>query len=304
MRRLTALLTALIMTGSALSAQERGFIGFGHLLTNDIIGDRHDRWRTGSYQASMLWGPEWTGALPDRFGALIELRFAGEIVAPEDISRAVPGDRPYGGVLTLGLHTHFAYGGLENSVGLDIAVTGPQTRLDDLQSFLHNTFDGPKMSSAVRDRQISNGVYPTLVIETGRRITLSPSLHVRPFLEGRAGLETLARVGADLTFGQVGRDALMIREPVAGQRYRSVADGFQGVAFVLGGDVAYVHDSALLPGNRGVTPEDYRIRLRSGVHWQPRTGISGFYGLTWLGKEFTTQSDSQVVGSIRLDLEF
>lgn len=308
MSRFLAALLSLTMMSAPLAAQEAGtgrvYLGFGHVLTNDLIGDGEDRWRTGSYQASWLWGPEWGGTLPGRFGSLIELRFGGEIVSPENVSRVVPGDRPFGGVLSLGLHTHFALGSVENSVGVDIAVTGPQTGLDEFQSFVHNRFDGQNMSSGVRDAQIEDDVYPTLVLESGRSFELSPSVRVRPFFEGRVGLESLARAGADFTFGQVGRDGLMVREPVAGQRYDTVQDGFQGVAFVLGGDVAYVHDSELLPGNRGVTPEDYRTRLRSGIHWQTERGVSGFYGLTWLGKEFTTQDESQLVGSLRLKLNF
>lgn len=308
MKRLVAALSAMMIMASGLSAQESGrdlsFIGFGQLLTNDIIGDRKDRWRTGSYQASLVWGPEWSGRLPGRFGDLLELRFGGEIITPADLSRVVPDDRPYAGILSLGLHSHFAYAGLENSIGLDIAVTGPQTGLDDFQSFLHNTFNGPKLSSAVRDQQVEDGVHPTLVVESGRSIHLSSGAEIRPFFEGRIGLESLARAGADITLGQVGRNALMIREAVTGQRYRTVADGFEGLALVLGGDVAYVHSSALLPGDSGVTPEEYRTRLRTGIHWQPRRGISGFYGLTWLSEEFTAQKDSQIVGSIRLSIDF
>lgn len=304
MIRLSALLGCLVLGVTAAAAQDRGFLGFGHNLTNDLIGDGKDRWRAGSYQASWLWGPDWTGALPSRFGALIELRFGGEIVAPERTSRVDLRDRRFGGVLALGLHTHFAHAGIDNSVGLDVAVTGPQTGLDAFQSDFHDVFGGSDISSAVRAAQIDDGVHPTLVVETARRFDLGPAVQVRPYFEGRVGLESLARVGADLTLGQVGRQGLLIREPVAGQRYRGVEGGFRGAAFVLGGDVAYLHDSALLPDNGGVKAEDVRTRLRSGLYWQAEKGVSGFYGLTWLSEEFEAQDEGQLVGTLRLKLDF
>ena len=46
-----------------------------------------------------------------------------------------------------------------------------------------------------------------------------------------------------------------------------------------------------------------RSRLRAGFHWD--TGRArGFYGLTWLGPEFTGQRTGQLVGSVRLNIDF
>ena len=49
-RLLAAFFTALTMlaTGQAADAQGRERIGYGWLATNDIFGDLHDRWQTGS----------------------------------------------------------------------------------------------------------------------------------------------------------------------------------------------------------------------------------------------------------------
>lgn len=35
--------------------------GYGRLITNDIIGDGQDRWRTGSVTMSRAWGYRWDG---------------------------------------------------------------------------------------------------------------------------------------------------------------------------------------------------------------------------------------------------
>jgi hypothetical protein len=128
-------------------------------------------------------------------------------------------------------------------------------------------------------------------------------MRLRPFLEGRAGVETLVRAGVDLTIGDVGRGGLMTRDPVTGQRYRTIAGDFSGFAFVMGGDVASVADSIYLPSSSGVEARDLRSRLRAGVHWQG-SQMAVFYGVTWMGKEFRGQEEGQLLGSIRLDLNF
>lgn len=95
-----------------------------------------------------------------------------------------------------------------------------------------------------------------------------------------------------------------MRDGTSGQRYRAVAgSGTQGYSLMLGGDVARLFDSAyFLPGD-AAQPTETRSRLRAGIHWQGARGEM-FYGLTWLGKEFTTQPDTQVLGSLNLRFKF
>lgn len=303
-RFFTTALLAFLSLATVGIAGDRQYLGHGRLLTNDVLGDTNDRWRTGSYAASRVWGPEWAGRLPDRFGQVLEFRFNGEILAPENLTRPAPGDRPYAGVLSFGLHTHFLVARTELSVGADLVVTGPQTGLDELQPVLHDVLGGRDLSKATRKAQIGNDVTPTLVAEAGREFTLAGQTRLRPFIEGRWGIETLVRAGADLTIGPVGVDGLMIREPVTGQRYRVIDNPFAGLAFVIGADVAYVEDSEFLPESRGFTLTDERTRVRAGVHWENRKGASAFYGLTWLSEEFQAQREGQFVGSVRLNVKF
>ncbi|MCZ4354536.1 DUF2219 family protein [Roseovarius aestuarii] len=289
----------------ATVASERSKLGYGRLITNDLIGDRRDRWRTGSVASSWIWGPDWQGRAPDRFGQLIELRFNAEIIAPENLTAPAPGDRPFVGAVSIGAHTHYDLRGVEIAVGGDLTIVGPQTGLDDLQAGLHDIFHGQDQASAVRNTQIGNDVYPTGVVELGRTLNIGERVALRPFVEARAGVETLARVGADLSFGEIGQGALLIRDPVTGQRYRAIQNAVPGFSLTFGGDVAYVDQSQYLPSDRGYVVEDARSRLRGGVHWQGRTGHRAFYGLTWLGREFEGQRKSgQIVGSVRLHVEF
>jgi hypothetical protein len=65
--------------------------------------------------------------------------------------------------------------------------------------------------------QVSNGLYLDAHAEIGRGIALSFG-EARPFVELRAGVETLARVGVDFTIGTLGRAgcACAIRSAASG----------------------------------------------------------------------------------------
>lgn len=303
MRPFVALLAALILSSLAppAAAEPRVTLGWGRMFTNDGIGDGEDRWRTGAYTISRVRGPSWSGALPPTFGEILEFRLRAEIIAPDNLLAHRPGDRRYAGLLTLGMHTHFALGGFDTSLGAEVAVTGPQSGIGELQSGLHRLLglDRPR----VLGNQIPNGFHPTLVAELGRDLPLGPG-RLRPFLEVQAGLETFVRAGADLSFGRYGEGALMLREATTGQRYRAVPGDFaQGLSFSLGGDMARVFDSQLLPEG-GPAAEEERSRLRAGLAWQNARGASAFYGLTWLSEEFVGQAEGQLVGSLNFNFEF
>ena len=288
---------------SPSDAGTRHRIGYGRLTTNDLIGDGKDRWRTGSITTSRIYGYGWNGAAPARFGELLELRLQGQIIAPKDLTSANPSDRPWAGALSFGLHSHMKRDQTEIALGADLVMIGPQTRLDELQDALHGALGAPRLSDDMLALQIPNTIRPTLVFEAGQMIDLGPSFSMRPFAEARAGDETLVRIGADFTVGSIGSGELLVRESVTGQRYRAVYDSVPGYSFTVGGDIAYVADSVYLPEDRGYELTSHRDRLRAGFHWQGEKA-SAFYGLTYLGKEFTGQGEGQVTGSVRLKLSF
>lgn len=294
-----ALLLALALALPAAAERER--LGYGRLVVNDQFGDTRDRDRTGAYASSRVWGPTWSGRLPTRPGALLELRFHGEIMTPRNLVRPRPGDRPYAGALSLGLHSHFRRGATEIAAGADLVVTGPQTGLGDLQGALHEVLQSPVPSKRVLDDQIPNGLHPTLVAEIGREVALGRG-RLRPFIEARLGAETLLRAGADLTLGPVGAGELLVREASTGHRYRVVTSDARGTSFLLGADIAAVRSSVFLPESRG-HDLTARRRLRAGLHWQGE-GRAVFYGLAWLGPEFERQESGQLLGALRLDIWF
>jgi hypothetical protein len=286
----------------ASDAEERVTLGWGRLFNNDLIGDGKDRWRTGSYTLSWMRGPAWNGTLPPVFGEILELRFSGEIIAPSNLTDPPPDDRRYVGALTVGLHTHFAMGAAEAAAGINLVVTGPQTGLGQFQRDIHDWF-GLENPEVLSD-QIGDAVYPTALVEIGRSFEVGPTTTVRPFAEAQAGVESFIRVGGDVAFGGQWDDALLVRDSSTGQRYVSVrGSSAPGLTLTLGGDIAEVFDSAYLPSGGAAVLEESRARLRAGVHWQGETA-DVFYGLTWLGKEFESQDGEQVIGSLRINLDF
>lgn len=304
MRIAATVIAGLFTAGFMLPAQaqtmpERRLIGIGHLFTNDFLGDGQDRWRTGSFTLSPIWGRGWNGDLPDEIGSLLEFRARGEIIAPSNLARPNPDDRRWAGTYTFGLHTHFALATTEVRLGADLAIVGPQTGIDDFQDSTHDLLG--QTDPGVFGTQIGNGVFPTISAEIGRDLILSDGLRLRPFVEAAAGVETFVRVGGDVIIGQFGKGALLLRDTTTGQRYSAVTlDRPEGISLVLGGDIARMEHSEYLDESE---LKDTRERLRGGIHW--RTGWGEiFYGATWLGKEFVGQKDDQIVGSIKVDLRF
>lgn len=283
-------------------AQDRVTLGWGRLFSNDALGDGKDRWRTGAYAVSRVRGVNWSGSLPGTMGELLEFRLRADTIAPENLIDPAEQDRRYAGAITVGLHSQFDLGGYEVDLGGDLVIVGPQTGIGKFQSLVHGALDLGEVGAL--DTQIDDAIYPTVSGEIARRLSFGDRVEFRPFIEARAGDETLLRVGGDLVFGTFGRADLMLRDTATGQRFRAVAGSKQpGVSVVMGGDVARVFDSTYLPEGGAVTASDTRHRLRAGVQWQGDRS-SAFYGVTYVGPEFEEQDEGQLVGAVALNLRF
>lgn len=295
-----ALVAALTVTQPA-GAEGRRTLGYGRLFNNDALGDRADRWRTGSYTISMVRGTGWEDRLPGTIGEIWEYRLRSELIAPESLSAPAPGDRRYVGALSFGMHTHFRRSGTGFSLGGDLVVVGPQTGLRRFQRQVHDAVNATAPAAA--RTQIGNNAYPTLLVQAAHPLQLFDRVQARPFVEAQAGAESLLRVGGDLILGRIGQTNLKLRDVSTGHLYHATRSDGPGASFVLGGDMAMVADSFYLPSGDGYELTETRTRLRAGFHWEgERTGF--FYGLTWHGKEFKGQREGQVSGSLRLLLKF
>jgi hypothetical protein len=279
-------------------------LGFGRLFTNDRLGDGQDRWRTGSWTFSAVSGFGWDGVRPGRFGDIVELRFRTEIIAPGVQYGPGSDDRPYVGARTYGMHSHWAAWGGEMSAGLDVTMVGPQTGIGETQNRIHGSISAPQLSDEVLEGQIGDGLHPSVTLEYGRPLRLSPVAMLRPFVEVQAGVEQIARVGADVILGRVGQADLMIRDNPTGNLYRVTKEGVTGLSFIAGADWARVGDSLWLPESGGAGPLDDRWRARAGAFLQVTPTSDWFAGVTWLSPEFTGQPEGQLVGSITIGWVF
>lgn len=276
---------------------------FGNDWYGILWGDRYDRWRTGHLEVSVLRGPRWSGSLPAQPFELMEYRLRGEIIAPDNLAAPAPGDRLYAPSWWLGATTHFGWSGLDVAAGADIVIVGEQTGIRGIHNAIHEAFgnDGMNISSADR---VSDGIFLDVHAEIGQDIALGFGA-VRPFVELRAGAETLARAGFDVTFGTLGQGGLRLRDQVSGQRVAAIngAETLGGFSFLVGADAAYVASSVFLPDDRGPDLEHRRHRVRAGMNY----GIGDnnfFYGVTYLSEEFEGQPEGQVVGTLSVDLRF
>lgn len=283
------------IAGQPLLAFE--YLGSARLFTNDALADRHDRWRSFSYQAGLLLAPQ------DAFSTLdmVEFRFGVEAVTPWNMNDPAPDDRPFAGILRFEVHGYFDANPFEMSAGVGLSGTGSQTGVDRLIKPLHA--DRQYLSDESRDDQIGDDLYAELDLEVARRFRPVSGVAVRPYFRLRAGLEDLYTVGADFLVGQAAATSMRVRDHVTGHLMPQTRSPDQGAAFSLGGDVSYVEDTALLPDARGLMVEDIRWRVRGGVLWRADR-FQAFYGATWLSREFSAQPESQVIGSIHLNWVF
>lgn len=292
--------SAVLMLASPLAAQERQTLGVGRLFSNDYLGDNRDRWRTGGYSVSLLRGDVWRGVLPDRPFEIMEYRFGSAIIAPSSLRTPDDPDRRYAGTLSFLAQTHFQTGAFETSFGAGIAAVGPGTGIGEMHRRLHKLLSAPRPT--ILAQQLEDKVIPFVVAEMARPFELG-NVGLRPFVEARAGDETLVRAGIDLDFGARETGALWLRDDTTGQRYVGISgNSVPGTSFQLGADLARVWGSEWLPDG-GPAAEPWRHRLRAGVAWRNESwGV--FYGLTWLGPEFVGQTEGQVLGSIRFRMNF
>ncbi len=268
------------------------------LLTNDFLGDRHDRWHTHSYQVGVLAEPSAGQSGPD----LVELRFFTEALTPWSLSDPDPEDRPLAGIFSVGLHGYMLGDRASLHFGADLVGVGPKTHWDDFLDWFHPPGDEP--GDALKEDQIGNGLHPTLLLAGTRSFPLGGRGEAMVFGELQAGAETLVRFGGDLLFGPASRGALPIRDMTTGLLIPATHLDAAGFGMTLGADAAYVDRSIYLPASRGYDLAEIRYRARAGGLWRWGTGKQVFYGLTWLSEEFEAQPEGQVVGSIHVNWRF
>jgi hypothetical protein len=303
LRHLAIILAVFLGLATALPGMSQGRQGTnsGRLFSNDFLGDGQDRWHSTSYVISELRGLNADGHTPTAFGQLLEYRLRGEVIAPANLQAPAAQDRPYAGVLAYGLHSYMGEGDdVLNRIGVDVVAVGPQTGLGQFHNWVHERLGtaGPDLET-----QLPNAIYPTVSGEIANSIQFGV-VELRPFAEAQIGVETFARLGADVFWGGRDDDQLRLRDVTTGQLYNSAGEHTgPDVEFMLGADIAHVWSSEYLPATDGYVVEPVRFRGRAGVQVSaPQADM--FYGVTWLGPEFEAQPSGQLVGSLNVNLRF
>jgi hypothetical protein len=289
---------ALALWGGAAAAGERVYLGAAYAIGNDSIGQFRDRWQSSQLFGSVFFGPQGTAPRELVPGRLLELRLSHQLITPESLDAPSPEDRPFAGAFGIELFTHGRLGEAEVTLGGGVVATGPGTRTFRFQRWLHERLGYPLPET--EGREVADGLHASVMAEAGRSFGQWPA--VRPFIELRGGVETLARAGVDLTWGRLGTRRVMVREPVTGQRVAALwGPREEGLSLMAGMDVAAVENSVFL-ADEGLAPEP-RIRVRGGLRWQgERWSLQ--YGATWLSPEFAGQREGQVVGLVQLGVSF
>jgi hypothetical protein len=296
-RRAALALAGLLAAGGA-AAGEREALGWSYAIGNDSIGQARDRWQSSQLMGSVFFGPPSAAPRALAPGRLLELRLSHRLVTPERLDAPAPDDRPFAGAFALELFTHGTAGGTEVSLGGGVVATGPGTGTFRAQRWLHERLGYPLPET--EGREVGDGLHLSVVAEAGRSFGTRPA--VRPFVELRGGVETLARAGVDLTWGAFGTRRVTVREPVTGQRVAALwGPREEGLSVTAGIDAAAVGASVFLPDD-GVGPEP-RLRVRGGLRWQGERW-SVHYGAAWLSPEFEGQREGQVLGLLQVAVEF
>jgi hypothetical protein len=303
LRLCAALCLVLAAFGAHAQNSAFSYLGWSNVTTNDATGDGQDRWQSFSTSTSFLFGPAGTRNVPSGFGTLLEARIGTQIVTPANTLTPAPGDRPAAGALRAGLFTHFARGGWDFSLGAGVEATGPATRVLALQDRFHATLGFDRLAPGVIAGQVGNRLRPMAHAEAAYAFLIDDSMILRPFATAHVGLETYARAGFDLLIGPGYRNGVIARDYVSGQPYQVLERVNEpGISVLFGADAARVFSSGFLP-SPGYTLTPLRTRLRGGVLLEERL-FSAFYGVTYLGPEFTAQPSGQLVGTMQFRISF
>ena len=291
--------------GSSFKSKPAGEkkVQMSSMITNDFFGDGEDRWRTGSIDVSLTFGGDDQRILPTKAWQRYQVRVRAEIIAPHNLVTPSATGRQYAGVLGLGLFTHFQKKEYDIYYGGELVFVGENTGVGSFQKNFHEALAIAPPSAAILGNQLPNAVYPTLHAGISKSWRGEKSL-IRPFAEVQAGVETFVRVGTDAIFGSAMINDFLLRDSVSGQLVNHAkADNSIGFAFLVGADAAYIADSNYLPNSGATKFKEFRPRVRAGVVYETHK-FDMFYGLTWLGKEFEAQPDSQLIGSLNLRMHF
>lgn len=289
---------------------DQPIVGRVSAFSNDYLGDGHDRWRTGAYFTSYITSHTKGNFFDNPTWFAREFRIRSEIIAPSNLGASAKNiDRHFVGMIGTGIFFHRKKNKVESKYGFELVFTGPMTGLLKAQSIAHKPLTFEPVSKYVIDSQHPNRIYSNFSYSLARPFQVGSKnkigVSIRPFVRFDIGVESFARIGADIIIGKGMRYNFFVRDPVTGNLMtgqKSFKSGLRlGVLF--GGDVSYMATSAYFNSNRGEEMIAIRHRFRVGVQLEV-SNLNIFFGITKFSKEFKKQKTGQSVGSIEIRIRY
>ncbi|MDD5241005.1 MAG: lipid A deacylase LpxR family protein [Sulfuricella sp.] len=246
---------------------------------------------------------------------------AGQLMfTPRDRSRTDPilNDRPYAGWLYLGLGYNARDARQMDTVEVNLGVVGPAALARQTQEFIHDLRGIPRFNGW--NNQLNNELGIQLVAERKNRVwsESGPGLqfdaithygvslgNVRTYLNTGLELRAGNRIPNDFGTSPI-RPAGDSNAPLEGPVTHRFADG--GLHAFISADARAVARDIFLDGNTfsdspSVDKKRFVGDLATGIAWQWQGGKIT-YARYVRSREFATQEDTHVFGSVTLSLEY
>ncbi len=306
------------------------------LVWNDGMGDGQDRWKTGGLSQSVILPELSLGGVPwiDGQASALEVTLRALLMTPDNTTAAIAAgdDRAFAQYAGAGVFLRtfgqpapapgeFGAQGLllqtDDRVGIELGWQGEPLPLFDIQEAFHG-FVGAGGDRGNPANSI--GGEPLVNLEARRSWRLQaegPGREVEfaPFLQTSLGMrENSLRVGGDVFVGSALEGRVWGTDPATGAIFSQASMPHPGPrpgtnwTFFAGGDLGYIASDAFLDG--GVTADGPSVerrhfvgRARAGILVENgRVGVG--FSLNWLGPEFESQPEGQLVGALQVQIRF
>ena len=256
---LVSLITAALVLGAGVANAQVSFCGYSVSNTNDTYEGK-DRGASASGYTALCY---------DTPIGVVEIKHGFQLYHQQAVHRYhpvfIPQDRPYAGVMNLTAAIHREYAGMQVRLAFGVDVVGPQTGVSLGQIWIHKIFKLREPDPYNVSQQVGNAFYLVAQAEVGRVFEFG-SLEVRPFIEGRIGIEDYFRGGFDIAvFG--GFPDAVSRDFVTGNTYgfSPEADYEPTWHLIVGADVTHRFNSGLYEGSLvPFNPTTLRGRVQMG----------------------------------------
>lgn len=251
------------------------------IMYNDTFDLQNDRWQTGSYQKSLVFGQD-------------EFRLRTEISAPSNLERPdTHNDRVYASILSLGYYKHHEISNTYWNYGITLNAVGSKTQLHNIQNTIHKVL-GLNVPIGIDETIIGNDMFLGSQAEIGMFLSIGGIREIVPYFRVETGIQDKLSIGADFVLVR-DQNRVLIRDRLTEQPIYEFSDRDQWEVKPFAGlTYSYVaSDYALDHNSSNVQLTNNQYKLRGGIYISKgNLGIS--IAPTIMSPEFRGQSESQL----------